>query len=428
MKKAIWITIGVAFFLFCVYTGIKPMLPEKVDPNEYLADDKGYAIKDPQGNYYLPYAGEAGETKEDVDEETGEKTYLISGIWLWNATLEEYKGAQDGVVTIANLNFKTAQHEQTSLIYEKTNNSSILYYSETKTGCAYVYGYGWMDPTTRLMNCGTEPQQVSEEFYRFLMANATPATKEDYVGTITDYLDSFEEYTLSGYWVWNDEIFLDEGVQRIDFIINGTYCNGEVFYGFEVRKQNIDNEPTLSVLRMKKPNWPAESTDWTETNGWDDYKQQYIYFGEEEQTVTADVYKFFTSNAKPSTKEEYEEMATTTRDYREWEYYFEPLEGKREWYDEVCWLHDNTVGNEWGQNKMPFISGGESYTGMWGVLDPETDLYSIYYSNGDDMTLVYTSEAGWINEKYKRVEFTEPVYVLFEVFSQISSYCTRVVE
>lgn len=310
MKKAIWITIGVAFFLFCVYTAFKPMLPEKVDPNEHLADDKGYAIKDPQGNYYLPYGGETGEVKEDIDESSGKKTYLVSGVWLWNAVLEEYEDAQDGAVTIANLNFKTAQHEQTSLIYEKGDMSTTLYYSETATGCAYIYNYGWLDPTTRLMDCGTEPQQVSEEFYLFLTANAVPATKEDYVGTITDYLDSFEEYTLSGYWVWNEEISLSEGVQQLEFSINGTTCNEEVFYGFEVRQQNVNNKSVLSLMWMKKPDWPAEMTMWMEDFGWNVKKRRYIYLGEEEQTVTADVYKFFTSNAKPCTKEEFDAAAS----------------------------------------------------------------------------------------------------------------------
>lgn len=426
MKKKIWITIGAVFFLFCVYTFVKQMLPEKVDPNKYLADDNGYAVKDPQGNYYLPYAGESGETREDTDEVSGEKTYYVSGVWLWNDILEEYENAPDGVSKIADLNFKTAQHEQTALLYEKGDMSATLYYSDVNTGCAYIYNYGWLDPTTRLMNCGTEQQQVSEAFYRFLIANATPATKEDYVGTIMDYLDSFKECTLSGYWVWNEDIMLEEGTQQLSFDINGSFCDGDNFFGFTVKKQTINDEAILSLLWMGKPDWPAEFTSWIRDAGWNDYRERYINLGEEEQIVTADTYKFFTSNAKPCTKEEFDAMAT--KDYREIEYYSEPLEGKHEWNVEVSWLFDETAGNEWGQDQMQFVSAGENYTAMWGKRDPETELYSIYYGNGDELTLVYTSENGWIDEKYRNVEFEQPVYVLFEVISQLSYYCQKVVE
>lgn len=424
MKKAIWITIGVLFFLFCVYTCFKPMLPEKVDPNKYLANDKGYAIKDPNGGYYLPYTGAPGETQEETDDSSGEKTYYVSGVWMWNAVLEEYEDAQDGAVTVAKLKFKTAQHEQTSLIYEKGKMATTLYYSDTDIGCAYIYGYGWMDPTTRLIDCGTEPQQVSQEFYLFLTQNAKPATKDDYIGVIVDYVDSFEEFTLSGYWVWNKNICLSEDMNRIDFDINGTCCNGNTFYGFTFRYNSGYKRMTLYY--MSEPDKPGNHAIWFgDGTGWSNDKERYIYLGEQEQTVTANVYNFFVSNAHPCTKEEFDAMAVkdASETSRETRNYFE---GTYQWTNTPFAEYIVTCGDRWEEHDLNVQSNGKTFTSLYGIYDAETELYEVYYGNEQEQIMVFSSETGWTDEAFKTIVFSERAYVYMETYTYFSRQLHRV--
>lgn len=420
MKKAIWITIGVLFFLFCVYTSFKPMLPEKVDPNKYLTDEKGYAIKSPLGEYFLPYSGNKGDTKEENE------VCYISGVWRWNEKLEEPEGYGDGISKLADLNFSTAKKDgHSSLIYAKEDYGFALYYSDYDTGGVYIRDLGWLDETARLIDFGGEFQQVSKRVYEFITSNAVPAQKEEYIETITDYNDSLKEVSLSGYWVWNKEISvasLKTKAMKID--ICGQLSNGETVNVYEIymvlNRGIWELDCALGeATKAQRPVWLGDGS------GWYDDKERYIYLGEQEQTVTAEVYSFFVSNAHPCTKEEFDAMAVkdASETSRETRNYFE---GSYQWIDVPFAEYLIMCGDRWEEHDLNVQSNGKTFTSLYGIYDAETELYEVYYGNQQEQIMVFSSETGWTDEAFKTIVFSERAYVYMETYSHFDTQLLRV--
>lgn len=311
MKKKSAIIIGIICLAICV--SIIAVLAMKNGSNQYLTNDNGKVIQDSYGNRYLDYRGEPGKTDEQTDS-NGQKTYYISGVWQWNSILALPEGMEDGTTELTTLKFQTAKQQHSKMIYvQATFQNRILaalYYTSEENNNAYRFLFGWDNPTDRLVDFGTEPQPVSETFYRFLTENAAPATREDYMDVVTDYVESVEKVTISGYWKWNEVIYPEAMTNNAMYIrIKGTLANRKVayLYSFSNGVNNGKLELNFAAKEDSIPNFCAWSS--TRSTPWDNDKERYIYLGDEEQTITQSEYQFFVANAKPCTKEEFEAAA-----------------------------------------------------------------------------------------------------------------------
>ena len=89
----------------------------------------------------------------------------VSGVWVWNEFLTAANDVllQEVLFTSQNKEWKSIYFEPVilELVYTDSDNTNVS-----------VWGVLWNDEAYRTIDFGTEPQEVSEEFYAWLTANA----------------------------------------------------------------------------------------------------------------------------------------------------------------------------------------------------------------------------------------------------------------
>ena len=304
------LVLGVGLWFAMQYLQPKPPIP----PELALKDDAGNVVTGPNGEMFYDYTGNLGELSESVDAETNETSYFVSGVWRWNEKLLPLPDSKDGKTTLAKVSFNTAANSETSIIYEKRDTYFKIRYSNGDAGSAYVEGRGWLDATGRILDFGNEMQEVSKVFYDYLLANASPTSRDEYVQEVERYLWECkvkeEEHTLSGYWIWNEDLDFSGSSHLVEFSLNGSLSNGIQFaswhFSYAMSKQS-GSKKTLMYGREdgELPSWEL----WNDRDGWGNDASRYIYLGDEPQIVSGDDYYFFVANASPCTKEEFDAMA-----------------------------------------------------------------------------------------------------------------------
>lgn len=429
MKKRIiaWIFLGVLLLGACLWLNFGPRLG---NPNKVLVTDNYVVVEGPGGETYLPYSGVLGESKEDISSETGETTYLVSGVWSWNEQVSS-TGAFDanGAIPIATLTFATPKHEaKEHTIYCADGEQIMLYYLTERMASVYDPQFGWYDDTQRIMDFGEDGQEVSEEFHTFLCQNATPITKEAYVQAVVEYANK-HTYQVSGYWVWNNYLPYRK---FSSMFLTGHFATGEgfEFYGIESPRGYYY---LLSRIFDGETGEPTGQSELWQSNesGWDNEARRYMYLGDTPQELPSDAYAYFIANARPCTKEEFEAVREMHLGFRDGGYYLlyrDPEHfGKVQWAEEVIILPDvptyeRLVNDDW-EIRGDFYSNGEYFSRLYGYRDDETGIHTIYYCTKYKMSPVYSSDTGWVDENYRIFDCgSDGLRMTFEPYNQIRQF------
>ena len=141
-----------------------------------------------------------------------EETYILSGTYRFNSVINtaDFKGV-----------IFTAQFTSNNTIYTEIHLDRGMSYSGDTTVEVYPYesgiGYtGWINEAYRTITFDGE-QMVSKEFYDWFTANAVL------------------EYTLSGIWRFDEEVYCSEKDGTGDFEADCLFtCNGVLYKGFDM--------------------------------------------------------------------------------------------------------------------------------------------------------------------------------------------------
>lgn len=305
----VWLiaAIAVAAIAICVWMALANRDPVGVTPELALRDEAGNIVTGPSGEMFFEYSGIEGTASETTNDINGKKDYYISGVWRWNDRLECYSGLKIGTTKIA-FRFNSVKTSETFLkitLYDK--GAFHLGYSG-KGG--YGNGYGWIDPTNQLIDCGNEPQKVSKELYEYILANAVPATEKEYLAAVEQYLweaqVKTEEFSISGYWVWNENIVFTKSERLHEWEMVGEFSTGQHFENFWFGE--FSGKYAVMMYSKEENVMPAFECWNSSRGGWTSSARRYIYLGETPQTLSGDDYYFFIANATPCTKEEFDAM------------------------------------------------------------------------------------------------------------------------
>ena len=304
LKVAMGIAAAVAAIALCVWMAYSNKEPAGVTSEQALRDDSGAIVTGPSGEMFFEYSGNPGVATAEPTDTEGEMHYYISGVWRWNDKVECYKNLQIGRTKVK-FHFNSVRTSETYLEFCLYDKGAYSFGYSADTG-GYGSGSGWSDPTNQLIDCGDDPQKVSKELYEFILENATPATKEEYLAAIDQYLWECkvkeEVHTVSGYWKWNDELVHTKSEQLAEWKMTGEFADGEKFYAFWVgRLSGAD-----AMMFSSDGGTPARESWHAAKGGWLCSAYRYIYLGEEPQTLSGDDYYFFIANATPITKEEFD--------------------------------------------------------------------------------------------------------------------------
>ena len=428
MKKRtiVWIIVGLLLIGVCLWANFGPRLG---NPNKVLVTDNYVVVEGPGGETYLPYSGVPGESKEDLSGNTGEKVYLVSGVWFWNQQIVSTAAFEsNGAIPVAELTFATPKHEAREYtIYCADGEQIMLYYLAERMASVYDPQFGWYDDTQRIMDFGEDGQEVSEEFHTFLRQNATPITKEAYVQAVIEYANK-HTYQVSGYWVWNNYLPYSKFSRMF---LTGHFATGE---GFEI--YGIENPRGYYYLFSRifdgetgEPTGLGEIWQ-SNDNSWDNEGMRYMYLGDTPQELPSDAYAYFIANARPCTKEEFDAVREIHLSDPEYSYLinFAPTHfGKVQWEKEVNILPDvptyeRLVNDDW-EIRGDFYSNGEYFSRLYGYRDDETGIHTIYYCTKYKMSPVYSSDTGWVDENYRIFDCgSMGLRLTFEPYNQIRQF------
>ena len=303
LKIAMGIAVAVVAIALCVWMAYSNKKPSSVTSEQALRDDLGVIVTGPSGEMFFEYSGNPGVATADPADTDGEMHYYISGVWRWNDEIECYPGLRVGETKIK-LRFNSVKTSETYLKFTLHEGNSFNLNYSSKGG--YGNRYGWSDPTNQLIDCGDDPQAVSRELYEYILANAAPATREEYQAAVDQYLWECkvkeETYTISGYWKWNDTFVYTTSQKLVEWKMAGRFANGKDFFGFWF------GQTSGSDFMMYSATGGAPSTEiWNaDKGGWLSAGFVYINLGEDLQTLSGDDYYFFIANATPITKEEFD--------------------------------------------------------------------------------------------------------------------------
>lgn len=104
-----------------------------------------------------------------IPEYNGEYELLVptvSGVWVFNETIP----MED--TSFSNISFSNGGRNFDSILIENAKPWSMVYRNSSDEVGAYWEGDGWLDEAYRTIDFGTTAQEVSEEFYAWLTANA----------------------------------------------------------------------------------------------------------------------------------------------------------------------------------------------------------------------------------------------------------------
>ena len=298
----------------------------------------------------------------------------IKGVWIWNDELIIDNSAEwEQVVSFDAFDASWDGIQMYSL--------ATMYYNKYpaelgQSQTVYAGGVGWVygdfNPS-RIIDFGTEPQEVSDEFYAFLTANATYQ----------------EPKTLKGKWYWKESIDFSAlksyTEQSVNFTSDGmTYISlglhpqeAYIFYGFLNGTQTQYDAP-----KYQDGTW-SESTYRT------------IDFGTEPQEVSDEFYAFLTANAT------YQEPAAY-------------INGVWKWNETIALTTELT-------EFVSFTSNGTEWdiiTTIGGVL--------VYYRGIEASVSTYVNGIGWVvDEEYRTLNFgTSPKEVSEDFYNFLMANAT----
>ena len=429
MKKRtiVWIIAGLLFIGVCLWANFGPRLG---NPNKVLVTDNYVVVEGPGGETYLPHSGVTGEIKEEIFGNTGEKGYLVSGVWFWNEQIVSTGAFEaNGAIPIAELTFATPKHEAREYaIYCADGEQIMLYYLSERMESVYDPQFGWYDDTQRIVDFGTEGQEVSAEFHAFLLQNATPMDKDSYTQAVVEYANK-HTYQVSGYWVWNNYLPYS---QFSNMLLTGHFATGEGFEIFGIESPR-GYYFLLSRVFDGETGEPKGMGELWKSNGsgWSNEGERYMYLGDTPQQLRSDAYAYFIENARPCTKEEFDAVREMHLGFNDGIYYLlyrDPEHfGKVQWAEEVIVLPDvptyeRLVNDDW-EIRGDFYSNGEYFSRMYGYRDDETGIHTIYYCTKYKMSPVYSSDTGWVDENYRIFDCGSlGLRMTFEPYNQIRQF------
>lgn len=402
MKKLIGTILVIAIVAGVGYATYRSVQNEKANP--VLKDSALRPVRGPGGDTYRAHSDVIGSaTMENVE---GVEMYAISGAWIWNEKLTSAPVFESvGAVEIATFPFTSAKKmdAQKKAIYYSGGEQIVLYYRSERMVDVYDGQYGWWDETMRFLDCGTEVHTVSKEFYDWFTSNAKPAEKADYLKLMEAYVAKHASCQVSGYWMWNSYIepceYLDarnEGHQTF-LKLSGTVAGVKTFTEWFKRFDGARN----GILSARGGD--GGDVRWMEAEGgWQNYSHRFFYLGEDPQTLPNAEYAYFIQNARPCSKEEYEEAARNVE--QNWGSTTIIASGVGQWGTEF--KHELGSGDRAWKVYADFFSNGEYIPVMAGSWDEETQTYIVQYGTKYSMTTVYTTQDGWQDEAFKSFEIS----------------------
>lgn len=203
-------------------------------------------------------------SEERLTAEFSKGKFYVSGVWKFNETLVNIPNKKtefDVVYTMGN----DITYNGLSFIYTDTM------FPTDEPEIEFYAGGDWNDDAFRIIDFGTEPQEVSEEFYLWVKANAVK-----------------QETKVSGKWYFNETIVDELDTQTVNFIVDSRVYNklsakAQKFLALHFMLDTEDAFHTVSV--------------WNGGTGWVLEAYRLIDFGTTPQTVNADFYNWLTQNA-----------------------------------------------------------------------------------------------------------------------------------
>ena len=153
----------------------------------------------------------------------------------------------------------------------------------------------------QIIDFGTEPQKVTEDFFMWFTCNAIKFEEDN----------EENNCMLSGKWTFNTNLtFENVAEQYIQFTSNGTQYNGINVVYTEIQRPAPSNRISKYVNLNYIINYPSQSVhdinpvaDYSDSADgnffWIDNSYQIVDFGSEPQKVTSEFYSWFISNAIP---------------------------------------------------------------------------------------------------------------------------------
>lgn len=315
LKILFWVTVVALVIGFGIWSVSRhPQQKLPISPEQALKNTDGNVITGPNGEMFFEYSGLPGSALEKPDEGTDNVAYYLSGVWRWNDKLSAYPGMKLNTKQVVSLKFNSVRASESGLLFQQYDDEEefSLGYVGREPGHGYGYLCGWMDITSQVVDLGEEPQKVSKELYEYFLENATPSSKETYLAAVDQYLweakIKTEEYTVSGYWRWNDALVFVTSAKHTEMKLAGIFGDGQPFCRLAFTR--LGRSHSLVLMYSTVENAFPDCECWNDSRGgWSDESMQYIYLGEDPQTVSGDEYYWFIANATPCTKEEYEAMA-----------------------------------------------------------------------------------------------------------------------
>ena len=217
--------------------------------------------------------------KDQVDSEFDSKVdeateYTLSGVWTFNETLPLFENGDGVEYDIA---FTSNGKSYTCINFYNTPGTVVdvtMNYLVEKTGSVGLvfdnaYDSGWFNDDYRLVDFGSIPQFVSEEFYNWLIANAV------------------QEVYVSGVWVFDDSAPENDG-KAIEQSVNFSFESDEGVV--TVNKMVISGHGELSY----EP-YSTESEIYAHDSNW--CLSQTVDFGTTPQKVSLEFYQWLTAHA-----------------------------------------------------------------------------------------------------------------------------------
>ena len=243
------------------------------------------------GHTYDEYLDSMGHIDTDnnsvcdiCDANISKHSFALSGKWILNYEIPHGNVglSQDIGFVVNNITCNKIEFTQTSMYYHAVDGNRLRV--ATDGGGAYDESmWFWNDwENYSILNFGSEPQEVSQEFYEWFIANATP------------YEESV--YALSGKWLWNDD------VNKVDISQSITFTNCDTEYDQISMYKLPEEDAKMYVIDY--------SGFYTYMDTWISEEYKIVDFGTESQEVSKEFYEWFIANASPYEEETYELSGT----------------------------------------------------------------------------------------------------------------------
>lgn len=199
----------------------------------------------------------------------------ISGAWVFNETFRNYFG--DGNPDLESLPATEIKFTSggESFVGIDAGCYEVRYYRDNISYGDYIYAHesGMMNGGYAVIDFGKEPQAVSAEFLAW----------------INKYMDAYELPTISGVWVFKDEVAESSDFCPVEQMVNFTNADGQTYYGIGSEGGYPLNYIHYIENGYKSYSYPIEYGCWN--NEYD----KTVDFGTEPQTVTMEFYNWLTN-------------------------------------------------------------------------------------------------------------------------------------